>query len=183
MNTTGRSGHASATASNRTSSKWPTFVESDVILQLSQWHYWCYVLPLWDVCVSSLCTCVVRYLLPVESTRQNDSWMTVCSPQELPTWRACVQWLQRLPLCCKLVKEMMRILCRETTAPSTSSGCRRSNGLCFSVKWKLLLSDLLLSESLSESFHSAIHWVQIKNVTSLFGLSLVLVQSLVSAKD
>jgi len=35
----------------------------------------------------------------------------------------------------------------------------------------------------AKSFHAAIHWVQIKNVTSLFGLSLVLVRSLDSAKD
>jgi len=36
---------------------------------------------------------------------------------------------------------------------------------------------------MQQSFRSAIHRVQIKNATSLFGLSLVLVRSLVSAKD
>jgi len=49
--------------------------------------------------------------------------------------------------------------------------------------FRLNFAQLIISKLLSISFRSATRWVRIKNVTSLFWLSSVLLRSLVSAKD
>jgi len=72
---------------------------------------------------------------------------------------------------------------RQQKWPSNSLKVIGNHAIRWPIYDESLSPNLGLSESLSENLRSSIRWVQITNVTSLFGLSSVLVGNLDLAKD